>query len=260
MPGWQTDWAVRLLAAGLVLLILLSGCTPAATELPPTPTSTLTPTTTPTVVWFPATATPSPQPTPQPSPTSEVRPALGEVIFSDGFTSAGDWPVGSLPAGNIALGDRRLTLAISQAGGTLSALRGQPALQNGYIEITATPSLCRSADQYGLLFRAASVMDTYRLLLRCDGQLRLERLNNGRIKILQDWLPSADVPQGAPGTARIGIWMQGAEIKIFVNDAFQFSVTDDGFSSGQMGLFARSGSDTAVSIAFSGLTVWELAP
>jgi len=260
LPARPRKSTLLLLTAGLAAAGLLSGCTPVRTELPPTATPPPTVTVTTTVVWFPATATPSPQPTPRPSPTSEVQPALGEVIFSDGFVDAGNWPVGSQPAGNIALGDHRLTLAISQAGSSLVALRSQPVLQDGYLEITATPSLCRAVDQYGLLFRAASQLDAYRLLLRCDGQIRLERLNNGRIKILQDWLPSADVPPGALIPAKIGVLMQGSELKIFVNGVFQFSVADDGFYSGQLGLFARSGTDTAVSVAFSDLSAWALMP
>ena len=35
---------------------------------------------------------------------------------------------------------------------------------DAYLEITVTPSLCRDADAYGLLLRAASVWTFYRFL------------------------------------------------------------------------------------------------
>ena len=55
-----------------------------------------------------------------------------------------------------------------------------PTYRIFYLEITVSPSLCRGADQFGLLLRAAPAPDFYRSILTCDGQMRLERVKNGR--------------------------------------------------------------------------------
>jgi hypothetical protein len=130
-------------------------------------------------------------------------------------------------------------------------------LGNFYAEVTARPSLCRGDDAYGVLVRAQG-NSFYRFGLTCNSMIFAERIKSNVRLSLQAPLSSGDAPPGAPGEVRIGIWAMGGEMRLFLNDRFQFSVTDTAFSSGAIGLFTRGAGDTQVSVTFSDLIVYDV--
>ena len=87
------------------------------------------------------------------------------------------------------------------------------------------------------------------------GQTHAERISLGERHILHEPVISGDVPPGAPGEVRIGVWASGPELRLFLNDRFQFSFSDKNISSGSVGVFARATGDTPVTVAFSNLRV-----
>lgn len=239
----------------------LAACQPIGAVAPlPTKTSTPTATLTSTVIWFPPTDTPTPLPTVIPSPTVELRPGLGAELIRDAFDNPGLWSLSQIPGGTAAIAGGELTLAIVQPKVYLASLRSEPTLADFYAEITASPSLCSGADQYGLLFRFQSPGYFYRFALSCEGQARLDRVVGGTAGSPQDWLPSASLPAGAPGNARLGVWVQGKEMRFFVNDEFQFGVQDAYLDRGLIGVFARSAGESALTVSFSELVVHEINP
>lgn len=252
---------VSRLACSMLLLVLLCGCLPEAAPLPtpqPTATQTVTPTVTATIVWFPPTATYTPAPTQKVEPTADLRPSLGEVILTDDFTDTSQWLTSRTAAGSVAYGKGELTLAVSQPKGSLLSLRKSPQLYNFYAEIDAQPSLCRDGDAYGLLLRSASAGDFYRLLVNCSGQVRLERVKNSKNALLYDWTASGQLQPGGMQVTRLGIAAQGSELKIFVNDVYQFSVKDPVFTSGVVGVYARAAGETPLTVNFSNLVIYNL--
>mgnify|MGYP002386173410 FL=1 len=154
-----------------------------------------------------------------------------------------------------------LTIAIAELNERtfLYSLRAQPVFSNFYVELTASPSLCRGKDEYGLLLRVSPSFDYYRFSLSCDGSLRLDRVVNGEASSPQPWMVSGAVPPGAPSQARLGVWAYGPELRFFVNDEYQFSVRDPLLNTGGFGVFARSASDMAVTINFLKLEVREVS-
>jgi hypothetical protein len=245
----------------LLGLLMLSGCLPEATPEPtplPTATITVTPTTTATVIWFPATATWTPAPTIVLEPTPDLRPVFGEMIFSDAFTENDQWQVGRTAFGSMAYGREDLTLAVSQPKGNLLSLRKTPQLANFHAEIDVQPSLCRGADSYGLLFRASSSENFYRLLVNCSGQVRLDRVKDSRNTPLQDWTVSGQMQPGGMLATRLGVSAQGQELRIYINNVLQFTIKDPVFTSGMVGVFARASGDTPLTVSFTNLAVYNL--
>ncbi len=243
----------------LALLLTLNACaalshrpttaTPRPPTQPPTPTAT--------VLWFPPSATPSPRPTFIPSPTKEMLIGIGPLIFRDTFTSSQAWTTAASDEGSAAISRRRLTLAV-QPGVYLTSLQKELTVSDFYAEITARPSLCRGADEYGLLVRASAVA-YYRYALACDGTVRLERISVNERHILVPPVPSGDAPRGAPGEVRLGVWAAGAEMRFFLNGRYQFSATDSNLPSGTLGVFVRSNGETPVTVAFSDLVVYAVS-
>ncbi|OGO36203.1 MAG: hypothetical protein A2Z03_10565 [Chloroflexi bacterium RBG_16_56_8] len=191
--------------------------------------------------------------------TPERRPGLGRIILSDDFSDPDLWTVAVSDQASAAIQDERLTIAV-QPGVYMISQRRDLVFSDFYAEITARPSLCRGADDYGLLVRGSSIA-YYRFTLSCNGTARVERAVYTRQEerhVLQEAVFSGDVPPGAPGEVKIGVWAAGAEMRLFLNDRFQFSLTDSNYPSGLIGVFARSSGDTPAAITFSDLTVREL--
>ena len=249
----------------LFIVILVSAASTSCSNLGPgagAPDSrTPTPPPTPTIDWFPATMTPAPPAGQLTTPTIEARPAVGRTLLTDVFSDPDAWDVGASDVGSVDVARNRLTLAVQPAG-YISSLRKAPVLEDFYFEITAHPSLCRGADDYGVLVRATSLAD-YAFTLACDGTVRAERTVHTRVEerhVLQPAVRSGDVPPGAPGEVRIGVWASGNEMQLFLNDRFQFSIVDSNYRGGLVGVFARSAGLNAAAVSFSDLTVSAVPP
>lgn len=246
----------------LSIFILLMGCFTGCSGMndlltTPTPiTMTETPPPTSTRIWFPPSATPTPQSVSTKAPTPEMRPGLGDILLEDDFSDPSLWNIAASNQASAAVENNRLTIAV-QSGVSMLSLRQDLFPNNYYAEVTARPSLCRGDDNYGVLVRA-SAASFYRFVLTCNGTIRAERvLNSNRIS-LQEPLPSADVPPGAPGEVRIGIWAFDRDIRIFLNGRYQFSISEPTLPSGTIGFFVRSAGDTAAVVSFSDLVVQEV--
>lgn len=237
--------------------ILLTSCLPAnETPSTATPLPSDTPHPTQTIVWFPPSATPTLQTFPTPTALPDMSPGIGAVTLSDDFSEKSSWDTAVSDQGSAAISRNRLTLAV-QPGIYLASLRRDITLGNFYAEITARTSLCRAEDNYGIIVRSVG-SSFYRFVLSCNGFIHVERIFNGTRLIIYESVPSGDAPLGAPGEVQIGLWAVGNEMRLFLNERFQFSITDKSFPSGALGVFARSMGDTPVTVTFSDLTVYDV--
>ena len=247
----------------IIVINFLSGCISQPVKPTPIPSSTAIPvsnTPTATIVWFPPTATATIFPTPVITPTVDLRPQVGDLIISDNFTDPAPWQLAQSSTTSVALGQEEITLALNQPGGYLFTLRDEPVLRDFYLEITASPSMCTGLDEYGLLLRYNSPSDFYRFSLSCNGQTRLDRIVGGGAASPQPWMPSTSVPSAAPSSSRLGVWVVGPEMRFFINDEFQFAISDRMLARGMIGVFARSAGEMAVTVSFSDLVVRAIQP
>ena len=241
------------------ILFLLSACTVAEEPIPNTPTPSSTPLPpTETIIWFPATETSTTTPTVLKSPTPEQKPGIGSQILRDDFSDENGWLTSQTTSGNIVYGKNTLTLSVAAEKRGLQSFLQDYVPGNSYIEMTVNPSLCRNRDTYGLLLRSESENSYYRFVLACTGEMRAERYRNGELAVMQDWTVSGQLPPGAPIFARVGVWMYGNELRFFINDEYQFSVTDPVFQSGQLGVFARTADKPPLTVSFSDLVVYSI--
>lgn len=251
------------LVAILFSAFATGACAPFLLPLPPLPTNTLLPPTstfTPTIVWFPPTATNTPLPTATYSitPTLDIHPSYGNLLFSDDFSDQLNWSLGLIAAGSIALGKRELSLAINQPKSYISSLRQGTILDDFYIEITASPSICRGDDEYGLLLRVSPALDFYRFGLTCDGEARLDRFLNGIASSPQPPTLFGTIPPGAPSSSRLGVWALGKEMLFYANGEYLFSANDTVLFNGGIGVFARASGEDVVTVNFSELEVYQV--
>jgi len=259
---------MRYLLGSIVIsaALVLNACAPPSRSIPivPTPSETLpaSPTATFTIVWFPPTSTFTPLPslTSNPNPTQDQRAQHGELIFQDDFSQPDLWSSGKGASGNIAFGKGEISLGVSKPEGYLASLRAGPPLNDFFLEITASPSICRAGDEYGVIFRASSPADFFRFGLNCRGEARLDRVLSGSATAAQAPKLSGAIPPGAPSVSRLGIWAFGKEMRFYVNGEYLFTVRDPSILNGVIGLYARAGGAEAMTVNFSDLSVYHSMP
>ncbi len=243
----------------LTITLLISSCafldalnaTPAPIVLTETPQPTAT------IVWFPASATPTLGAfSTQKPPTPEMRPGLGATSLTDNFSDPSLWDTATSDQASADIQDNRLNLS-AQSSIYMISLRRKLTASDYYAEITARPGLCRGDDAYGLLVRANAVA-YYRFSLTCNGNVYAERISVGTRELLQIPLPSGDVPRGAPGEVRIGVWAAGPQMRLFLNGRYQFSISSTNYPSGTIGVFVNSADETPIIVSFSRLTMQKV--
>jgi hypothetical protein len=249
----------------IMVLLGLAGCLPAPPpELPEfTPVATPSISPSPTIVWFPPTATFTPMPSPTHNssfPTSETRAQHGDLIFIDNFDNPEKWTSGRTTAGSVVFGKGELSLGVAQPKGYLYSLRQETDLSDFYLEITASPSICRDEDEYGVLFRISQTLDFFRFGLNCSGEARLDRFVSGVATSPQPPILSGSVPPGAPSSSQIGIWASNSEMRFYVNGEYLFTIRDSTLKSGGLGVYGRAAGDDAITINFSNLIVYQSQP
>lgn len=253
------------------LLLLLQACTPPGAETsaviggvdasstPGQPV--LPPTVTPTIAWFPATATWTPFPTLEQTATAEMYPGMGTEMYRDDFSKLQLWSSAtgeSVGTNNIILDRNRLTLAINESPAKLSSISQATALnlRDFYAEMTISLNHCAGADSYGMLVRANGAQSAYRFLLDCTGQARAEQVSGGNVEILQKPVQSGDAPPAAPGIVKMGIWAAGAEMRLYLNGHYQFSVINSKLRQGSLGVYAGASSPFGMNVSFADLLVY----
>jgi len=184
-----------------------------------------------------------------------MSPGIGAATLTDNFSDKTLWDTAVSSQGSAAISANRLSLAV-QPGIYLASMRHDVNLGNFYAEITAHLSLCRGDDNYGIIVRSLG-RSFYRFILACNGQIGAERISGGVKLQLQEPVLSGDAP-GAPGEVRIGMWAVGSEMRLFLNERFQFSITEKNFPSGGFGVFARSTGQNPVSVTFSDFKVYKV--
>jgi hypothetical protein len=235
-----------------LLTFLLTACSAlerpvlgTATPRPPTPTPLLSP----TVVWFPPTDTPTPSASSLATPTPNLLPGLGKTLYTDDFTDPENWS----DLGTDYIREGQLILA-AQPGVYQISLNQELFVSDFYAEITARLSLCRGADEYGLLVRAVSSA-YYRFTLNCNGEVKADRILNSARVPLQMPVISIDAPHGGPSEVKLAIWAVGREMRFFLNGHYQFTADDPVMPNGTLGVFVRASDDSPITISFSDMIV-----
>lgn len=192
------------------------------------------------------------------TPTPDLSPIYGEEFFREDFSNPQAWTQGRYPQGIVAPGVNELSLAVNQERGYVSSLLQDVTLEDFYLEITASPSICRGHDEYGLLIRLQSSQDFFRFGLTCDGQARLDRLLGGVASAPQPPTFSGAVPPGAPSISRLAVWALGREMRFYANGQYLFSIRDSSILSGSLGLYVRAAATDAITVNFSDLAIYQV--
>lgn len=245
----------------LAWAFLLAACQPPATEDTPGLTGLDIATTAPTATreWFPATATPTVYLAEAATPTPPVDLSYGGVLVEEDFTGGSGWQNGSYPSGNVAFGNGTLNLAVGVPLGYLSSYRSDTYFSDMYWEVTITPNLCSPADKYGLIFWSAGEASYLRLAFNCRAEFAVESVKKNRAISLLDWTSSSQLPRGGMSPFRVGLWVGGGLVRVFINDIYQSGVYLAP-GTGGIGIFAESSGGPALNISYADMQVYAVSP
>lgn len=214
--------------------------TAASTNLP----STLT--VSPTSAQRSATPTglPSVTATTKPSATatsSDPRLSLGTPVWKDIFTNGKGWGLEDpYDDGNtrVEIKNNNLIMTSFAAKGWLGWRVSYPKAKDFYLEATLQVDTCAVNDQYGLIFRSPDQNSGYWFGVTCDGRFYLRSGEVNSFTEIIKLTTTSDLKIGSNQTNRLGGWVKGNKITLFVNGKSIQVVTDSAFpDSGMFGYF-----------------------
>ena len=242
----------------LFIAMMVGACSglslaPATQTVSPLPlTRTPTPTPTRTRIWFPATATPVRQSTRAVViETPDQRPLSNTILVEDDFSVPNRWTTTRTEYGTIAYGLDELTIALNQKRMSLYSFFLEPIPDQYYLEMSVAPSLCKGEDLYGIAFRVQSNSDFYRLVLRCDGQIRVDLIRGGSVVTIVEQPSSGQLRPGALQDIPVALWLNETDVQVFIDGVYQFNVDQLLWRTGGIGVYARNVCDTPLTVSFS---------
>ncbi len=264
----------------LLLAMIASGCnlprrspltptpdivaTQVATILSGMPTSDLQTTTTPQPV------TPTNQaasPTISPTATATVstedpRSNLGEPTYRDTFDKSGLWGLDEpYDDGHtrIEIKNNQLVLTSYSAQGWMGWRTTFAKAGNTYIEGSFSTNQCSGGDQYGLLFRLNEDTGGDFFAVTCDGRYSLSHFDGSQFSSIVNLTETTAVQSGSNQINRLGVWIQGNQIRLYVNGNLLTETSDDQLSgSGNFGAFIAGLKTPNFSVNLTEFDYWEL--
>jgi len=131
-------------------------------------------------------------------------------------------------------------------------------LADFYLEVDAFYVAGPQNNESGVIFRHLDDDNFYLFGVGNDGLFSLRKKVDGEWQDLQEWLESDAILGEERSVNTLGILAQGEEIHLLINDEAVASLTDDQFSSGNMGLAAGAFDEGGVEIAFDDLRIWTI--
>lgn len=131
-------------------------------------------------------------------------------------------------------------------------------LADFYLEVDAFYVAGPQNNESGVVFRHLDDDNFYLFGVGNDGLYSLRKKVDGEWQDLQEWTESDAILGEERSVNTLGILAQGEQIHLLINDEVVASVSDDQFSSGNIGLAAGAFDEGGVEIAFDDLRIWTI--
>jgi hypothetical protein len=187
--------------------------------------------------------------------------AVSALVVRDDFNDDSRWPTGPVPgAGILDLRAGQYWLTVGNTPGNIQVI-SLPFVADVYLEAEITLDSCPPDGYFAVAARAGQELDEftgYYFTFSCDLSLWAILLRSGT----GDWVALA-VNSFTPSSTDpaqshvVGVWAQGATLKLYFDGDLLGSATDDTFAGGEVGFYGESvGSDVIIKV--ESLRVWLL--
>ncbi|NSW54343.1 MAG: hypothetical protein HPY85_17705 [Anaerolineae bacterium] len=197
-----------------------------------------------TATFTPAPPTHTPQPTetptPEPSPTLTFTPTVSNEDPSSWLGGA-SWTAdfnGSVE-GFYEGDDENTTIEVANGALAMTASMSTPGwhtwsmnyrtIDRSYLEAEINVKQCSGIDEYGLVFRGPDYSSGYFFAVRCNGEYSLRGYDGEYTNILS-WNYADIVNTGANQSNRLGAYVDGNTIKLYINGKLVNELQNEQFS------------------------------
>lgn len=200
------------------------------------------------------TLTPPGMPTRSPS---DLALTFGDPDWSDGFDTDENWGTYQTNYSQVEISGGQLRFTLFETGGGPTWALSWPTVTNFYMEATAqTPQQCSGKDAYGLVFRADTADQGYRLEIFCDGIYRLVAFSPSGIQVLAGGTHEA-INAGPNQINRLAVWVENKVIVIHINGVAITGFEDNTFrAAGRFGFTITAEETEPFTVLFDDLAFW----
>jgi hypothetical protein len=186
----------------------------------------------------------------------------GSETYQETFDEPGSWRVESSGDVTGEVRDGVYDFLVTAVELTSWTTAGQ-SFSDGIFSVEATQVAGPDNNAYGLLFRLDDEQDDfYSFQISGDGFVWIGRYRNGGADeaepIVNDWWFESPVINQGDATNKLAVQAEGQNLIFFINDQEVGRVTDDAFSSGDIGLMVRTLGSGGVNIQFDNVMVSPL--
>ena len=185
---------------------------------------------------------------------------LGSPDWRDEFDSGANWF--NLNTDNVSFNfdDGLLRMRAKTAGsGDFWGLSNRPDLENFYLEAEfITGDACSGLDRYGLLVRAPEPSAGYVFNVSCNGQFRIYEWDGDTYNQLHAWTSSSAIETGPDATNVVGVWADGDDIRLYINDVLVAELEVSIYDEGRFGLLVGSTNTAPFDVYVDEIAYWNL--
>ena len=187
--------------------------------------------------------------------------AGGGLPYVETFDDTGQWSTGEDAYSIGSITDGVYDFQVLENDISRWAAAGRD-FSDGIFEVEATAIEGPLDNGFGLLFRAnPEAGDFYLFKISADGYVWIGRYKDGaeEVPIVGDhWFASPAVQQGLNVTNKLSVQAEAGNLIFYVNDQEVGRVTDNTFSSGDVGLLVQTLGGPGVRVQFDNLSVRPL--
>jgi hypothetical protein len=194
--------------------------------------------------------------------------AQGDALFSVSFDEPGAWEEGAYPVetsqpdSSLAVVDGRYRIEHHAArSSSFTWGVGGEAAENVIVEVEAAQVSEENDNLYGVLCRVqtddSGATRGYALVISGDGHYGIATVERGALSFLLEWHQSDAIHQGQASNTIRAICVDDY-LAVYANGTFLGDVTDSALREpGQVGLIAGVKRESAVTVTFDDLAVYE---
>lgn len=193
--------------------------------------------------------------------TAVLTACGGTEPYTETFDAPGNWRVES--SGDVVgeVRDGVFDFTVNEDDLTSWTTAGE-SFSDGIYTVEATQVAGPDNNAYGVLFRVDDEnSDFYSFQISGDGFIWIGRYQGGIPEtepIVDDWWFESPAINQGNATNKLAVQAEGQNLIFFVNDQEVGRVTDDAFSSGDIGLMVRTLGVGGVNVQFDNFTVEPL--
>jgi len=232
-----------------------------AYEPPPTETLLPTPTQEPTETPTPeegATSTPTPQGT---QAAQDPNLPAGNPSWRDTFDSGGNWFLYETDNVRFEVKQGKAELTAFNPDFYEGFMLSWPEPTNFYLEAIFETGNCTGGDRYGLVSRSSAPVENYvgyMFGVTCDGRYSLRIWDGEEFVDVIPWTSSGLIQSGSGKTQRLGLWVKGDRLILFVDRKKLAEIQDSTYTDGKLGLFVGSAETNNLQVKVDEIAYWIL--